>query len=196
MIVCDTHFYHGRTSPCERQQNDEGGTIDDSMCGPCREKIGYRTHAYVAAFDVKRNEHFLFECTTHAAKAFAEYREATGTLRGCAFQASRPKCTPNGKVAIITNTVNLAKCKLPKEPNLILALSVIWRLPIQGLQLEHQNHRPDKVTTEAGPLHEMREQPDNAADPEQTERRRAELLAAFNAPPKPNGKAKPTKAPA
>ena len=132
----------------------------------------------------------------HAAKAFAEYREATGTLRGCAFQARRPKCTPNGKVAIITNTVNLAKCKLPKEPNLILALSVIWRLPIQGLQLEHQNHRPDKVTTEAGPLHEMREQPDNAADPEQTERRRAELLAAFTAPPKPNGKAKPTKAPA
>ena len=35
LLVCDTHYWHGRTTPCERQCNAEGRTIDDTQCPAC-----------------------------------------------------------------------------------------------------------------------------------------------------------------
>jgi hypothetical protein len=156
--------------------NEQGSTIDDSPCHPCREKVAYRTHCYVAAYDARKSEHFIFECTTHAAKAFAEYREAAGSLRGCAFRASRPKGTPNGKVLIETAASNLAKYPIPQAPNVILALAVIWRLPLTGLAIEDQTtngmngrdgyaRKNSTVHTKPDLLHSMRTQPDNMPDP-------------------------------
>jgi len=176
LLVCDTHFWHGRTMPCERLLNDQGHTIDDSPCHPCREKVAYRTHCYVAAYDSKKSEHFIFECTTHAAKAFAEYREATGSLRGCAFRASRPKGTPNGKVLIETAPSNLAKYPLPQPPNVVLALAVIWRLPLTGLAIEHDTtsgmndqagyaRKNPTVHTKPDRMRPQRTQPDNMPEP-------------------------------
>jgi len=154
ILVCDTHFWHGRTLPCERPD-----------CQACGQAIPYRTHVYVSAFDPRKAEHFLFECTAHAAKPLQEYHEANTTLRGCVFHASRPKGTKNSKVCIETNTANLKNVNLPQSPNLILALSVIWRLPLTGLAIEHEQFRQPKVETKAKPLHEMREQEDNQPDP-------------------------------
>lgn len=175
-LVCDTHFWHGRTVPCEREVNDEGKTLDDSNCPACREKQGYRTHVYVSAFDPKRREHFLFECSTNAAKAFAEYHEAASTLRGCAFHASRAKQTPNGKVSIVCCTANMANVQLPQPPDLAKALCVIWRIPLTGLshQLVDERLVPDLAVTKSKhsrshvnpePLRNMRSQPDNEPDP-------------------------------
>lgn len=125
LLVCDTHYWHGRTTPCERVCNAEGRTIDDSHCPACVDKAAWRTHVYVAAFDARKREHFIFECTTHAAKMFQEYRAAAGTLRGCIFNATRPKATPNGKVSIITHAADLSKTFLPPAPDVTAALAVI-----------------------------------------------------------------------
>lgn len=176
LVVCDTHFWHGRTTPCERIANDEGATIDDSPCQACTEKIGYRTHAYVACFDPKKQEHCLFECTTHAAKSLAEYHEANGTLRGCILRASRPTGKPNGQVTIETNTANLAKVHLPTAPSIQLALAVIWRLPAAALPTTNERDlspmddgkRPVRQTTirpDPVPLRRQRQQSDNEPDP-------------------------------
>ena len=88
LIVCDTHYFHGRTIPCERLTNAEGKTIDDTCCHPCTLKTPYRCHVYLSAFDLKKFEHFLFECTSNAAKPLEDYKLANGTLRGCNFYAS------------------------------------------------------------------------------------------------------------
>lgn len=154
LTVCDTHFWHGRTTPCEAPD-----------CPACNEAIPYRTHVYISAYEPRQAQHFIFECTTHAAKPLAEYRQASGTLRGCLFHATRPARTPNGRVLIETNTVNLAKVKLPTAPNVILALSVIWRLPLTGLAIEHERHHDPKVKTRKPPIDRMRQQPDNQPDP-------------------------------
>lgn len=154
LLVCDTHYWGGRTVPCERPD-----------CPACNESIPYRTHVYVSAFAPKAGEHFIFECTAHAAKPLAEYRAATDTLRGCIFNAIRPKGHKNAQVVIETNTANLGRLHLPSAPNLILALSVIWRLPLTGLAIEHQRHHSPEVKTRKAPLDQMRQQPDNQEDP-------------------------------
>lgn len=155
LLVCDTHFYHGRTTPCERPN-----------CPACNETIPYRTHVYVSAFDARSREHFIFECTANAAKPLAEYYQAAGTLRGCIFHASRPKGLKNSKVFIQTNSANLAKNPIPEPPDLVRAISVIWRLPTTGLAVTQEPFAPPQLTTVPQPLNRMREQPDNQPDPQ------------------------------
>jgi len=178
VLVCDTHFFRGRTAPCERVYNDEGKTIDDSACQPCREKIGFRTHVYVSVFDLKKREHFIFECTAVAAKSLSEYRASNGTLRGCILYASRPKGTKNSKVFIETNTANLAKQPLPQPPDLERALCVIWRIPIDTLEPIEPHKKNGKVKTNNSRLAVLREQPDNAGDLETRKKQFVKDLAS------------------
>lgn len=117
-LVTQTHFWGGRTVPHEIEN-----------CPACNKMQPYRTHVYLAGIIPSSREHFIFECSSNAAKAFDEYRNIYGTLRGCFFRASRPKGTRNGKVVIITRQADLQKCPLPEPPDLERALCVIWQIP-------------------------------------------------------------------
>jgi len=154
ILVCNTHYFHGRTTPCEKPE-----------CAACNEGMPSRTHVYVSAFDPRTQQHFIFECTSNAAKAFADYRDANGTLRGCHFYATRPKGTKNSKVVIQTNTANLGKINIPSPPDLVKALCVIWRIPTDGATAKKEKHRPPIVKTNNNRLRDMRFQPDNMPDP-------------------------------
>jgi hypothetical protein len=116
-------------------------------------------------FDPKTHSHFLFECTEHAARAFDEYQKAAGTLRGCWFSATRPKGTPNGKVCIVTRPADLTRVNLPAPPNMILTLSVIWRLPMPALRQLYNVEGKTKIRTDSARTAAMRTQPDNQPDP-------------------------------
>ncbi len=165
LLVCDTHWYGGRTVPCERIQQLPNKSTTAGTCQACNASIPYRTHVYVSALDCKSREHYIFECTANAAKAFQEYRENTTTLKGCLFNAFRPKAHRTGRVVIETATANLSRIQLPDPPNIVLALSVIWRLPLTDLAIEHQ--RPDKPNTapKKDSLDRMKTQPDNMPEP-------------------------------
>lgn len=177
VLVCDTHYFRGRTTPCERIVNDEGKTIDDAACQPCREKIGFRTHVYVSVFDVKKRDHFIFECTAIAAKSLSEYKQSNSTLRGCILYASRPKGTPNSKVFIETNTANLQKQPLPHAPDLQKALCVIWRIPLDTLEPVDHHKKNGKVKASTNRLDVMRRQDDNAGTDQS---RVSEFIADLN----------------
>jgi hypothetical protein len=116
--VCFTHYWGGRTVPCEKPD-----------CDACNALSPARAHVYVSAFDPRTHEHFLFECTAAAADAFRAWRHTYGTMRGCYFQASRPKRRRNAKVEIITKPCDLTKVSIPKAPNVPYAMSVIWQIP-------------------------------------------------------------------
>jgi len=176
LVTCDTHWWHGRTCPCERETTAEGKTLDESRCPACVAKTPFRTHVYVAAFDLKTSLHFIFECTAQAAKPLAEYRLATGTLRGCSINASRSKAIKNSKVNLICNTVNVARHPIPTAPDVPAALCVIWRVPRTGwaLQMEHeeacatQHDRKtliESLRARGTAMDDMHNQVDNAADP-------------------------------
>lgn len=166
LLVCDTHFWGGRTIPCERQKTAPDGSLVAGDCPACREAVPYRTHVYVSVFDSKTQDHFLFECTAAAAKPLEAYKEATGTLRGCIMHAQRPKGFKNAKVVIQTNTANLARVTLPEPPNMILALSVIWRLPLTGLAIEDHSKQGHRAHAQSAPINRMRNQPDNQPEPQ------------------------------
>lgn len=207
LLVCDTHFWHGRTMPCERIVNADGRTIDDSPCAACLDKQPYRTHAYVSAFAAKTHEHFIFECTGPAAKPLEEHFDAAGTLRGCQISANRPKGGANSKVVIVTGIVNPRNITLPNAPNVAAALAVIWRLPKTAITevLERSNVIDDKdgyattqktIHTVSEVLTDIRTQEDDADGPETFERRKAAINRILAGKAAGNGQKKTEKEPA
>lgn len=118
LIGVYTHFYHGRTLPCE----SEG-------CPACADNSPTRWHGYLACFDPKTHDHHLFEFTLKAAASFKQYRETYGTLRGCVFRAFRPKRRKNSRIIIQCKPCDLTKITLPEPPDLIRAMCTIWQLP-------------------------------------------------------------------
>lgn len=118
MIGCPTHFHKGRTIPCEPPE-----------CPACNEGSPTRWHGYVAAYNPSTGMQFLYEFTRKAAEAFVDYRREHKTLRGCQFQARRHSPRPNGQVIILTKPFDLTHGRLPKAPDLIKCLSILWNLP-------------------------------------------------------------------
>ena len=153
-LVTDTHYWGGRTVPHE---------LDN--CPACAAIMPKRTHVYVSAFDLKSREHFIFECTSNAAKSFEEHFSAHQTLRGCMFCAERPKRTKNGKVVISTRTCDLTKINLPSPPDLIRALCVIWQVPAGPVRQLEEPVRHLEPVSNTESLNRMRNQPDNVPEP-------------------------------
>jgi hypothetical protein len=151
LTVVDTHYWHGRTCPCERELNADGFTIDDAACEPCQQKQGYRPHVYIPVWEPSSQTRYLLEITTHAAKPLADYLDAHGTLRGCAIYAFRPKGIANGAVVIQTSPVNQTITHLPAAPNVTAALAILWRLPAtaftSALAAEPEIRTPDNHAT-------------------------------------------------
>ncbi len=123
LIGCYTHFWGHRTVPCEQPD-----------CPACIAGMPFRWHAYLTALESKTRRHFLFECTANAAKEFEIYREANGTLRGCLFNALRPKRGRNSKVEITTKPADLTRIVLPEPPNIVKALCTIWQIPSTAVE--------------------------------------------------------------
>lgn len=196
LTVCDTHFYHGRTCPCEREVNEQGKTIDDSRCPACRDKQSWRTHAYLSAYDVKAHEHFIFECTDAAAKPLEEYFTANGTLRGCCLNAYRAKQAANSKVTIIATPTNLQNVSLPAAPDVTAALCVLWRIPREGFQFLPEPSGRDQLTPPLEALARMRTPPDNAESEEAFLAHRQAVTDAIAAAASGNGKPKRKPVPA
>jgi len=94
-----------------------------------------RAHCYLSALDPATHDHFLFECTAAAALPFKDWLATYGTLRGCLFQATRPKRRRNAKVEILTKPCDLTKITLPPPPDIPKAMSVIWQLPGAAISL-------------------------------------------------------------
>lgn len=118
LLGCFTHYFKGRTAPCERPD-----------CEPCRDGLPFRWHAYFACEDVATALHFIFEVTAAGAEPFVEYRDAHGTLRGCLFEAARWKSRPNGRILVRTKPADLTERRLLKPPDLEKCLAILWNLP-------------------------------------------------------------------
>lgn len=156
VITCDTlnvtwtHYWGGRTRPCEAPD-----------CDACNHNSPRRAHCYVSAYDPTTREHFLFESTAAAARAFADWVETYGTLRGCYFQAHRPKRRRNAKVEIVTKPWDQTKGKLPEPPDVARAMCVIWQIPAAAVQQQGAIDGQPALTTDRHEVDKMRL---NAAD--------------------------------
>jgi len=127
---CPTHYFGGRTVPCEEHD-----------CQACLNGVPWRWHSYLSCWDQTNKIHFLFENTARATEPFVQYREAHGTLRGCAFKAQRMNSRPNARVYIETKPVDLEKITLPKPPDLLAVLSIIWNIPLGQIKSNGQQRK-------------------------------------------------------
>lgn len=171
LIGTFTHFYKGRTMPCQGHgctrcaagetphKNRRGDLVhktadDDIQCdGPpceaCHDGIPYRWHAYLTAWQADPGLHFIFESTAQSAEHFVDYRDAHGTLRGCLFEAKRYNSKPNGRILIRTRPKDLTEIILPKPPDLIKCLSILWDLPAGDVSAD--KIEPEKRTRHVTP---------------------------------------------
>jgi len=170
LVGCYTHYFKGRTTPCDSTPchlcaiGDQTFTQPDGRvfhqikgkqvecngegCEACLAGVPYRWHAYQSALITENHLHCLFECTAQAAEKFTEYRSAHGTLRGCLFESWRYNSKPNGRILIRTKPADLTGVTLPKPPDLIRCLSILWGFPTPELDAGRIN--PEKQTPEVG----------------------------------------------
>lgn len=156
LVGCYTHYYKGRTVPCDgkacQQCIDKVGIhhyaeglpihkigkteypCTGGSCEACADGLPYRWHAYQSAFCPSNSLHCLFECTAQAAEHFTDYRDAHGTIRGCAFEARRYNSRPNARILIRCQPADQSKIRLPKPPDLIKCLAILWGFPAREVQ--------------------------------------------------------------
>lgn len=124
MIGTFTHYYRGRTSPCERPD-----------CEACNSGMPYRYHAYVGCWDPMSNLHFILEVTAQAAEHLVKHRTQHTTLRGCEISAYRWGKRSNGRVILRCTKSVVPVTSLPAPPDLKKCLSVLWNLPLEKLEV-------------------------------------------------------------
>jgi len=123
MVGCPTHFWHGRTLPCQPPD-----------CPACAEGTAWRWHGYVTCLNDKTGEHQLFEMTAQASEEFTTYQQRHNTLRGCKFHATRAGGRTNGRVLIRTRPIDLKLIALPPAPDIIKCLCHLWNIATDNVE--------------------------------------------------------------
>ena len=148
VIGCYTHWWGGRTVPCE-----------DATCEACKANTPSRWHCYLSVLEAKTHDHFIFECTGKAANPLIEYKDAKGTLRDAYMIAVRPKRRRNARVEIIVKPFDTSGLIIPSPPDLIRAMAVIWQLPGKALRTNTAERGATLITTDPDILDAQRFDP-------------------------------------
>lgn len=125
LIGTNTHYYRGRTSPCDQEN-----------CEACNDGFPWRWHAYVVLYSRSNQAKTLFEMTAKCCEPLLTYRKAYGTLRGCVLSAKRQNSSANSRVILTTTRADLQQIQLPKCPDILKALSIIWNIELPSLSVE------------------------------------------------------------
>jgi hypothetical protein len=158
LLGCFTHYWGGRTVPCEAPSAEQIQEGIPNNCPPCAENMPGRWHAYVACYDPRTQDTFIFETTAKGATALENYRDSFNTLRGCLFSASRPKRRKNAKVEIATKTADLTRITLPPAINIKRAMAIIWQIPADAISTPSAMHSTPTVATDHAVMNRMRSQ--------------------------------------
>ena len=150
LIGCFTHWWGGRTVPCE-----------GDGCEACKNNAPSRWHCYLTLHEDKTHDHFIFECTGKAALPLIEWRDTHHTLRGTLLIASRPKRRRNARVEIILKPYDLTGVMLPTPPDLKKAMAVIWQIPGAAVETDGAINQTNRMVTDNAVLDAQRL---NAAD--------------------------------
>lgn len=139
VLGCPTHYYQGRTIPCEEPD-----------CPPCKEGNPWRWHGWVTAINHQSGHQFLFEFTAQASEPFTQWFKEYGSLRGCLFRAKRLGHRSNSRVHLTTKPLDMTKHPLPDAPNVRKLLSVIWGIPYTEIIEQGTQKHATRIHIERG----------------------------------------------
>lgn len=118
LIGCDTHFWRGRTRPCEAPD-----------CEACNDGSPTRWHGYLSLFNASSRAHAILELTASALEQLEEFRHTYLTLRGLTLVSRRAKSSRNARVILEVGPPRPDAPELPAEPDIAAIMCNIWRLP-------------------------------------------------------------------
>ncbi len=125
LIGTNTHWWGGRTVPCEAPE-----------CEACHNGSPFRWHAYCSCYNPNTGLHVLYEVTAQAAETLVQYRRSHNTLRGALIRAYRWRSAPNGRVVLRATPSATPHDVLPKPPNLLKILAILWKFPENGVHTD------------------------------------------------------------
>jgi len=118
MLGCPTHFWGGRTTPCEAPD-----------CPACNAGSPTRWHGYLIIFSEQQRTSAILEIPDAAAEQLTLLAHSLPTLRGAKIKAVRTKATRNARVLIELQPPSLEQKNLPRAADLQTLLAMIWKLP-------------------------------------------------------------------
>lgn len=122
LVGCPTHWYGGRTVPCEAEN-----------CPACLDGLSWRWHGYLSGLLRSTRRIILAEFTAQACETITQYYDAQGSIRGAILTAQRHRNRHNGRVIITLTPGDLDVMQLPPAPDILKALATLWNLPRPNL---------------------------------------------------------------
>ncbi len=135
IIGCPTHWYGGRTIPCEEVE-----------CPGCAATVSWRWHGYVSGLVAPTRRQVLMEFTAQASETIADYHDSQGTLRGSFLVAQRHRNRHNGRVIVALHAAELEKLNLPAPPDVTASLAIIWNVPQTAIAVDGKTDRGPRLT--------------------------------------------------
>jgi len=122
MMGCPTHFWGGRTTPCEAPD-----------CEACNAGSPTRWHGYLVIFSEQQRTSAILEIPDAAAEQLTLLAYSLPTLRGAKIKVTRSKATRNARVLIELQAPTIEQKNLPRAADLQTLLALIWKLPTTAL---------------------------------------------------------------
>jgi hypothetical protein len=143
---CRTHYYKGRTIPCE-----------ESLCEACLDGHYWRWHAYIPCQVQPTTEKVILELTAQATEQLQPALREFGTLRGLELLAERPSKRPNGRIRITVAPGRRPDNTLPAPPDVTKTMRHIWGLDDQQMQHHAGKLNTDRLTPAPRENHEPKQ---------------------------------------
>lgn len=160
MIGCPTHFWGGRTSPCEAPD-----------CDACNHGSPTRWHAYLAIYSAENQSSAILELPDAAAEQLALLARGLPTLRGARIRVSRTKSTRNARVIVDLRQPLMPQPPIPAAPDLPAIMAIIWKLPASTISTEQSDLRRAAIKLDALVLAKRNGKPLPPKEPDATPRR-------------------------
>jgi len=138
MSCCPTHFWGGRTTPCEKPD-----------CDACNHGSPSREHAYLGIYFIDQQASAILELPDGAAEQLALLAKNLPTLRGARIRVTRTKLSRNARVCVELAPPAINPPPLPTPPQLREILAIIWKLPQAAITEEKADMRQNTIRLDA-----------------------------------------------
>lgn len=115
LIGCYTHYFAGRTQPCQT-----------GNCDACNANNQRRWHGYLLVWNPTNGYRLVLELSHHASAQLAETTKTLTTLRTLAIAARRVPEKPNGKIILEIERTSHKPDELPPPIDTAKYLLHLW----------------------------------------------------------------------
>jgi len=134
------HYWNGRTIP------HRSGT----RCLPCESGRSYRWMCYLGIWVPRTGLQAILEATAKVHRAFEQFAERAGQIRGCGFRIWRPSQQAHGRIVVEFRKDPSQSAEIPPAPPVREIMERIWQPAIEIAERMIRVRPPDVPSNGAG----------------------------------------------